>query len=208
MALVAAACTDGDGERARPGPEPTERATTTFATLPPVGSYLYPTEPDTVIIQIVAGAVQPLPVLTIYGDGRIISVDGDQWVQGTLSDIDVQEFFRDADAVGLLDQPLDLRSTGSGAPDIAVLLEVDGLRLRHSFDVAEIERPAALRSFLVQSSVLNEFELADPFKPEAWVSCTDGLCTASPDRATAEDRPVLPHEDLDSVLAGASASGS
>ena len=103
MVGLAAACTDGEGERARPGPEPTERATTTFETLPPVGSFVWPTDPDIVIAQVVTTGPTlptPLPVLTVYGDGRAISVADGQWLQGTVNEIELQDFFTQAASVG------------------------------------------------------------------------------------------------------------
>ncbi len=203
MLGLAAACTDGEGERARPGPEPTERATTTFETLPPVGSFSWPPEPDVVIAQVTTTGPTlpaPLPVLTIYGDGRAISVAEDEWVQGTLNEIELQDFFTEAASVGLLDESLELRGPQPDpVPDIAVTFTLDGLDLLHQLDLSAIEWPADIRTFLTQSSAAIILELNEPFEPSAWVSCAGDPCTVEVDRTATEDRPVLPHEDAEEV---------
>ncbi len=186
-----------------PAPEPT------FDTLPPVPVYTYPTAADVVIAQIAVDVENPLtvPLLTIYGDGRVIGVFEDQWLEGTINDVTIQEFFDEADALGFLDEPLVLRGRQpDGHPDLEVELAVDGRRLRHEFDFVRIERPAAPLALLQRVAVQNPFQLAAAYEPQAWVSCTDDGCRIVRDGSVLEDRPVLPHEQPERLLADATGS--
>ena len=194
-----------------PASEPAPVTTTAaspggFETLPPVNSYAYDTTAGTVIARISSRVpVGPaVPLLTIYGDGRVVAGTTGGWFEGRLADGDIQLFLDEAESVGLLGDPLTLRGPDSGAePDLTVLFDVDGTPRFHEFDLSRIERPVALRAFLQDASVYNRFGLADPFDPGAWLSCGDGGCTVLDAPASPADRPVLPHEDADSLVESA-----
>ena len=195
-------------------PPTTGRSTTatsdtrSFETLPPVNSYLYPSEPDAVVAQISSRVPvgPPTPLLTIYGDGRVVAGTTAGWFEGRIADGDIQLFLDEAESVGLLDDPLTLRGPDSDAePDLTALFDVDGERRFHEFDLSRIERPVALRAFLQDASVYNRFALSDPFDPGAWLSCdtdaggVDG-CEVLEAPSSPADRPVLPHEIVDDLL--------
>ncbi len=203
--LVSGACTGGPNERATP-PSPSP-ATTTIVTLPPVGVFTYPSGPGELIVQIRADADGPvsIPLLTVYGDGRAVAAVADGWLEGRVTDLELQEFLDDAHSVGLLDDDLVLRGVDAdGRADIEVEFAVDGRRLLHQFDLARIERPIALRAFLVRAATDNVFGLTAAYEPPLWINCTDEEC-ATADAAGGEfSRPVLlPYEDLDTLAAEA-----
>lgn len=181
-------------------------ATRPFQTLPPVGSYRYPTAPNAVVVQISSRvpAGPAVPLLTVYGDGLVIAGTTAGWFQGSIADGDIQLFLDEAESVGLLDDELTLRGPDAGAdPDLTVLLDVDGTRRVHEFDLSRIERPVALRAFLQDASVYNRFALSDPVDAGAWVACDDtGGCEVAPTPSSPSDRPVLPHEDVGDLLTG------
>lgn len=182
---------------ARPAPSPA------FETLPPVGSYVYDTTEGTVIAQISSRVPRgpDVPLLTLYGDGLVIAGTTGGWFSGRLADGDIQLFLDDAESVGLLDESLSLRGPDTGAePDLTVEFDVDGMPREHEFDLSRIERPVALRAFLQDASVYNRFELTEPFDPGAWLSCNDDGCTVAETPSSAADRPVLPHEEVESLL--------
>ncbi len=203
--MIGASCTGGDGERAvpttlQPAPEPT------FDTLPPVPIYAYSDAAGDVIAQIAVDGETPLtvPMLTIYGDGRVIGVFEDEWLEGSLSDVTIQQFFDEAETLGFLGESLSLRGPEpDDRPDIAIELAVDGQQLRHELDLVRIEWPAAPRAFLQRVAVQNPVGLAVPFEPSAWVSCSSTTCELTDERGELDDRPVLPHEEPEQLLADA-----
>lgn len=185
-----------------PGTPVTDPPVATLGTLPPVGTYRHPTGPADVVGQVTVNVTGTagLPTLTVYGDGRVVSNTRDGWRTGVVSEVEIQELLAGVDAVGLLDAPLSLRGVRPRTrPDFEVRLRVDGEELTHALDLAAIERPPALWIHLHRIGTQNPFGLTEPFVPEAWVSCADGRCTAVDARRTADDRPVLPHEDVAAV---------
>lgn len=169
-------------------------------TLPPIPDYAYPTGSRDVVAQIATSpdGRRDYPLLTIYGDGRVVSLVGDEWRTGTTDELALLSFLQDVDAVGLLDEPLVLRNSAQELPrpDITVRLRVDGARLEHRLDLARIERPSEPRAFLQEAALRNVFELTEPYTPVAWLSCTDAGCDVVDEQQTVDDRPLLPHEDL------------
>jgi hypothetical protein len=155
------ACTDGASERTITTTVPAA-TTTSFETLPPVGVFNYPTGSDDVIAQISVDLDAPvaMPLLTIYGSGRTIAAVDDQWRTGSITDLDLQDFFDDARSIGLLDDDLVLRGRiESEQPNIAVFFDVDGRRLNHELDLVRIERPASMRAFLQRAATSNHRRL-------------------------------------------------
>lgn len=211
-------------------------AAETFETLPPVDTYVYPTAPGAVVAQISSRVpVGPaVPLLTVYGDGLVITGTSAGWFEGRIANGDIQLFLDEAESVGLLDDELSLRGPDTGAdPNLTVLFDVDGTRRLHEFDLSRIERPVALRAFLQNSSVYNRFALSDPFDPGAWLHCSDVTpddtddaditddtddsgdldgagerddsgeavrCEVLDTPSSPTDRPVLPHEDPDTLV--------
>lgn len=208
VALLAASCTSGDGDRA--APTSVAPATTTVETLPPVGVYTYPGGVDDVIAQISVDvdAPLPLPVLTVYGNGRVVNAVDDEWRQGRTTDLAIQEVFDEADSIGLLDDDLVLRGqVDEGQPNIAVFLAVDGRQLNHELDLVRIERPVSIRRFLLRTATSNAFDLTEVYEPEAWINCDGDACTLGDEPADGFARPVLPNENFDSLMAAAGIDG-
>ncbi len=206
--MVAFAGCTGAPERSTPT-QPVPAASTTFATLPPVGVFTYPTDSSDVVAQISVdvNAPIPLPLLTIYGDGRVVNAFENDWLVGAVSDVALQGFFADADSIGLLDGDLVLRGRDDrGQPNIGVYLEVDGRTLNHELDLVRIERPVNLRAFLQRSATTNEFGLTDVYEPTAWINCTGDVCAVGDERGADFARPLLPHEDVDTLADEAGAA--
>jgi hypothetical protein len=199
------ACTDGASERTITTTVPAA-TTTSFETLPPVGVFNYPTGSDDVIAQISVDLDAPIamPLLTIYGSGRTIAAVDDQWRTGSITDLDLQDFFDDARSIGLLDDDLVLRGRiESEQPNIAVFFDVDGRRLNHELDLVRIERPASMRAFLQRAATSNLFELTDGYEPATWINCVGGVCTVADEPGDDFARPVLPHDDVGTLAAAA-----
>jgi hypothetical protein len=169
-------------------------------TLPPVDRRSYPNERDAVVFRISVRANGiPVPLLTVYGDRTAVSATDDGWRVGTVTDVELQQFLAEADAVGLLDELLSLRDerTDDPPPLITVDVAVDGATTRHEFDLGPIERTAALRAFLQRAATSNPFALTEPLTIAEWISCSplvaDGPpdCQVSTEPLTPDDRPVL-----------------
>ena len=177
----------------------------TFETLPPAGSFSYPTEPDAVVLQISSKVESgpPVPLFTLYGDRRVVAGTTAGWFEGQVADGDVQLLLGEAESVGLLDSELSLRGPDPDVdPDLTVVLDVDGTRLQHEFDLSQIERPVALRAFLQDASVYNRFGLTDPFDPGQWLVCDAEGCEIATAPSSSADRPVLPGEDVGELVQG------
>lgn len=182
-----------------------------FATLPPVDSFTYPTGADDIVVQVLVSApVGPdVPLLTVYGDGDVVAGTNEGWRSGTISDLEVQGLLDDAESVGLLDDALVLRgpegasATVSGdtpAPDFTIRFDVDGRVLEHQLDLARIERPPAIWAFLNAATIANRFDLTERFEPGAWIACSTDGCEVVSAALDASSRPVLPHEDPNSLV--------
>jgi hypothetical protein len=182
-------------------PESSGRA---FATLPSVDQFTYPTAATDVVAQIaVRVPVGPdVPLLTVYGDGTVITATNEGWRTGRISDLDVQGLLDDAESVGLLDDALVLRGPDSTTvgPDVTMRFDVDGRMLVHELDLARIERPPGIRVFINDATVGNRFDLTDIFEPTAWITCSDDGCEAVATQRDATSRPVLPDEDPADLL--------
>jgi len=202
------AATDAATDAATSGSSPSVTAgsgSDTFETLPPAGSFGYPTAPDAVVAQISSKVPfgPPVPLLTVYGDRRVIAGTTSGWFEGEIADGDVQLLLGEAESVGLLDGELSLRGPDTGPdPDLTVVLDVDGARLQHELDLSQIERPVALRAFLQDSSVYNRFGLTEPYDPGQWLVCDAAGCEVAASPTSPADRPVLPGEDIDELVAG------
>lgn len=195
-------CTSGgDGPSARtdPTPPPVTAVVESLGTLPPIRTYTYPTGPEDVVVQIATSpdGRREYPLLTVYGDRRAVGLVGEEWRTGTVSEFGLQSFLERVEAVGLLDEPLELRNPAQELPrpDITVHLRVDGTELQHRLDLARIERPTEPRAFLQEAALRNVFDLTEPYAPGAWLTCTTGGCQVVDEQRTVDDRPVLPHED-------------
>ena len=194
-------------------------AAPSFATLPPVDRFTYPTGADDVVAQVLVRAIGPdVPLLTVYGDGDVVAGTTDGWRAGTATDLQIQGLLDDAESVGLLDDALVLRrpegagATASGGasasvlappptgPDFTIRFDVDGRVLEHQLDLARIERPPAIREFLNTATTANRFGLTERFEPDAWIACSSDGCEIVPTALDASTRPVLPHEDPVSLL--------
>ena len=184
----------------------TEPSGPTFPTLPSVDRFTYPAEPSDVVVQIaVRVPLGPdVPLLTVYGDGIVVAATNDGWRTGRISDLDVQGLLDDAESVGLLDDPLVLRSPatpGETGPDITMRFAIDGRNLVHEFDLARIERPPGIRVFINDATVGNRFDLTDPFEPTSWIACSPDGCDVVATQRDAASRPVLPDEDPADLVA-------
>ena len=183
-------------------PEP---AGPTFATLPSVDQFTYPTASGDVVAQIaVRVPLGPdVPLLTVYGDGTVVTATNEGWRTGRISDLDVQGLLDDAESVGLLDDALVLRGPDSTTvgPDVTMRFDVDGRVLVHELDLSRIERPPGIRVFINDATVGNRFALTDIFEPTAWITCSDDGCEAVATPRDSASRPVLPDEDPADLLA-------
>ena len=222
-----AACDPADSAATPPsapigsdGTETARDASPAFATLPPVDRFTYPTGADDVVVQVLVPAPfgPDVPLLTVYGDGDVVAATSDGWRVGTASDLAVQGLLDDAESVGLLDDPLVLRvpetadaalsvSTSTSdlppdpsSPDFTIRFDVDGRVLEHQLDLARIERPPAIWTFLTTATTANWFGLTERFEPDAWIGCSADGCEVVPTALDASSRPVLPHEDPTSLL--------
>ena len=195
-------------------------AAPSFATLPPVDRFTYPTGADDVVAQVLVRApIGPdVPLLTVYGDGDVVAGTTDGWRAGTATDLQIQGLLDDAESVGLLDDTLVLRrpegagATASGGtsvpepaprppgPDFTIRFDVDGRALEHQLDLARIERPPAIWAFLNTATTANRFGLTERFEPDAWIACSSDGCEIVPTALDASSRPVLPHEDPTGLL--------
>ncbi len=214
-ALCLAGCTGGDRVSAPTtvplsGSEPELESTPsgpTFATLPGVDQFTYPSGGSDVVVQIaVRVPLGPdVPLLTVYGDGTVIAAAYEGWRSGRISDLDVQSLLDDADAVGLLDDPLVLRGPDTPGepvgPDITMWFDVNGRMLVHELDLDRIERPPDIWLFINDATVGNRFDLTDSFEPAAWITCSDDGCEVVTSQRDANSRPVLPDEDPADLLA-------
>ncbi len=211
-ALLVVAC-DGRDRQSTPtttAPTAVDQQVPGLETLPPVDRFTYPTGGDDVVMQaLVRAPLGPdVPLLTVYGDGVVVAATNDGWRTGVISDLDVQGLLDDAEGVGLLGEPLVLRSGSvttqndgsSSAPDIIVRFDVNGRTLVHEFDLARIERPPGIRALVNNVTVANRFDLSDIFEPGAWIACTDDGCELVPAAVDSSSRPVLPHEDPAELL--------
>ncbi len=159
-----------------------------------------------------------VPLLTVYGDGDVVAGTNEGWRSGTVSDLAIQGLLDDAESVGLLDNALVLRvpeeasTTISGdpsasvpppaprGPDFTIRFDVDGRVLEHQLDLARIERPPAIWTFLNTATTANRFDLTEPFEPSSWIACSPDGCEVVATALDASSRPVLPHEDPSSLL--------
>jgi len=185
-------------------------ATTTVETLPPVGVHTYPAGVDDVIVQISVDVDAPLalPVLTVYGNGRVVNAVGDEWRQGRTTDLVLQDVFDEADSIGLLDDDLVLRGQiDEGQPNIAVFLDVDGRQLNHELDLVRIERQVTIRAFLQRTATANTFDLTEVYDPEAWINCDGDVCALGDEPGDVIARPVMPNENLATLMAAAGIDG-
>jgi hypothetical protein len=177
----------------------------TFATLPSVDQFTYPTASGDVVAQIaVRVPLGPdVPLMTVYGDGTAITATNEGWRTGRITDLDVQALLDDAESVGLLDDALVLRGPDSTSvgPDITMRFDVDGRLLVHQLDLSRIERPPGIRVFVNDATVGNRFDLTDVFEPTAWIACSDDGCEIVATPRDAASRPVLPSEDPADLLA-------
>jgi hypothetical protein len=208
-ATTASGCTPG-GERAAPTSPPVTDVVRSLGTLPPIRTFTHPTGADDVVVQISTSpdGRRDQPLLTVYGDGLVIGLVGDEWRSGVTDEPRLQAFLDRAESVGLLDASLDLRNTVRELPrpDITVVLRVDGRDLEHRLDLARIERPAQPRAFLQEAALRNVFELTDPYDPPTWLTCSPAGCSIVDERRTVEDRPQLPHEDRSDLATAADAA--
>ena len=217
VVFLLAACDPGDdvpsspfvtaSDRTGPAPAPGPVAGTTppartFATLPQVDRFSHPEGPDDVVVQVAVRAPfgPDVPLLTVYGDGDVVAGTSDGWRTGTISDLRIQGLLDDAEAVGLIDEPLVLRrprrsDDGDVGPDVTIRFDVDGRVLVHELDLARIERPPNIRVFVNSYTVDNRLGLTEVFEPSAWVACDTDACEIVPEPLDASSRPVLPHED-------------
>lgn len=181
------------------------------ATLPPVDQFTFPRGADDVVVQVSIGVpVGPsVPLLTVYGSGRVIAGTDEGWRTGEVSEFAIQRLLDDAESVGLLDEPLvqrradvltSVEADGSEDPDIAVRLAVDGRVLLHELDLLRIERPPGIRAFVSEVTVENRFGLTDIFEPEAWIVCSTNECDVVETATDSSSRPVLPHERASALL--------
>ena len=190
-------------------PAETNPSGPTFATLPSVDRFTYPTGSSDVVAQIaVRTPLGPdVPLFTVYGDRTAITATNDGWRVGRISDLDVQGLLDDAESVGLLDDALVLRGPDpdddatSVGPDITMHFVVNGRTLVHELDLARIERPPDIRVFINNATVGNRFELTEPFEPTSWIACSDDGCEVVASPRDAASRPVLPDEDPADLLA-------
>lgn len=162
-------------------------------------------------ITVDGGGPVTVPLLTVYGDGRVITAVDGMWLDGIVFDFELQEFFEEVRSVGLLRNELVLRGPEDDeTPDIRVDLAVDGRELTHELDLFRIERPTQPRAFLQRAATDNYFELTEPYSPDdGWLVCTDeSTCSIETDQVGAEDRPVLPHEDVAALASEAGAGGA
>ena len=168
--------------------------------------FRYSEEPQDVVASVsssTASGVQ-LPVFTLYGDGTAIAITDDGWVTGMISSLTIQDYLAEAESVGLLDGPLTLRRPDAdGGPDIEAEFNVDGDAIAHKIDVVRVDESSGLWAFLLRSATRNPFALDAPFKPAAWVGCDATGCVVAAEPVAGDERPVLPHEDAEQVLAEA-----
>lgn len=179
----------------------------TVGTLPLVSDHTYPTAPDAVVLQLsVDDRGLSVPLLTVYGSLEAVARTDEGWRTGGVTDFQIQDLLDEADGVGLLGDQLELRGPDLQAPaDITVAVFADGIDVVHQFDLSQIERPPALRVLLSRWALSNPLGLDEPFDPASWITCTDRagvaasegsdrLCRVVTGQATADDRPLLPHE--------------
>ena len=209
-ALAVAGCTTG-GDVAAPTSAPVTSApgwsiAPGFETLPPAPAFSYPMGADDIVVQVLGATAGPisLPLLTVYGDRTVVAaVDG--WRTGEIGDGTLQLFLDEARSVGLLDGELDRRDPRrAGEPlDIAVVLDVDGTRLDHAFDVGGIDESEAFWAFLIRSATQNVFDLRERLAADSWIACTGedlDTCRAVDAPTSDADRPLLRGETSAELL--------